>query len=58
MLKVSNNTCRPFFSEKDWTEGTLRYGDNTYAKELINWSRHVELEEGLTRTWISLSQVN
>jgi UDP-glucose 4-epimerase len=58
MIKVSGNTCKPIFSEKDWTEGTIRYGDNTKINELINWPRKVQLEEGLTRTWISLGQAN
>jgi UDP-glucose 4-epimerase len=42
-------------TDPDWTQGTRRVGSNEKINKLTGWSPQITLQEGLERTWRSLS---
>lgn len=55
MLKVAKSELSPIRGEADWTEGTIRFGDNNLAKETLKWETSVSLSKGLGLTWNSIN---
>ncbi len=54
MLKVTGKSNLRY-AEPDWTQGTRRVGSNKKIHKLTGWCPKISLEEGLDRTWRSLS---
>lgn len=52
MLKTSDRTdLKPVRAASDWTDGSIRIGEATLAKEKFDWMATTPLEDGLAQTW-------
>ena len=51
MVKVANVDKHPIHMQADWTNGSIRFGSNTLAREQFEWNATISLEEGLTKVF-------
>lgn len=55
MLEASGRSqLSPRFIEPDWTDGTIRGGENSKLQEELGWFPRVSLRDGLERTWCDM----
>lgn len=47
MIKVAHGIERPISNNPDWTEGSSRYGDNSFIKSTFGWEASTSIEDGL-----------
>ena len=58
MLEVSGRSdLSPLFIEPDWTDGTLRGGENSKLQDELGWSPKISLRDGLERTWRDMTSM-
>jgi UDP-glucose 4-epimerase len=55
LVRVSGRALGKIHAPPDWTAGTCRVGDVSKAQQLLGWTPHTPLAEGLARTfdWIA-----